>query len=198
MLTDEERVAARKLCAQAPDFIETENVGRPYMADYEPTAESKAFYNAARSLLPAALGDLALMHGRVLGLGQVIEMRGETIASLETENGRLTEELRVSQGELAKLVVGPNEYISPTYLADVAAQARLATTVIAERDEALVEVARLRSVLVSVRDFLQGVARRPELGRGAQDLVDEARAIDLVLDEPTKEPDGEGGHGDDQ
>lgn len=198
MLTDEERVAARKLCAQAPDFIETENVGRPYMADYEPTAESKAFYNAARTLLPAALSDLALMHGRVLGLGEVIEMRGETIERLETENRRLAEELLDAQGELAKLVVGPNEFISPTYLADVAAQARLVTTVIAEREAALAEVARLRAALINARAFLQGVARRPELGRGAQDLVDEARAIDRVLDAPAKGPDGEGGHGDDQ
>lgn len=45
------------------------------------------------------------------------------------------------------------------------------------------EVARLRAALIDVRGFLRGVARRPELGRGAQDLLDKAEALDRVLDE---------------
>jgi hypothetical protein len=44
------------------------------------------------------------------------------------------------------------------------------------------EISRLRAVLIDVRGFLRGVARRPELGRGSKDLRDEAVAIDRVLD----------------
>jgi hypothetical protein len=51
------------------------------------------------------------------------------------------------------------------------------------------EVDRLRMVLIGVRGFLRGVAQRPELGRGAQDLLDEAETLDRVLDEK-KEPRG--------
>lgn len=94
MLTDEERAAARELCNEAPDVIETADIGRPYMAYDQPTPESKAFYNAARSLLPRAIDDLALLHGRCAGLGAVIDLRGETIARLETENQRLSDALR--------------------------------------------------------------------------------------------------------
>jgi hypothetical protein len=36
--------------------------------------------------------------------------------------------------------------------------------------------------LIDARGFLRGTARRPELGRGAKDLLDEADAIDRVLD----------------
>ena len=49
------------------------------------------------------------------------------------------------------------------------------------------EVKRLRAALIDVRGFLRGVARRPELGRGAQDLLDEAEALDRMLD-VKKEP----------
>lgn len=44
------------------------------------------------------------------------------------------------------------------------------------------EIKRLQEALREVRVFLRGVARRPELGRGAKDLIDEAEAIDRVLD----------------
>ncbi len=44
------------------------------------------------------------------------------------------------------------------------------------------DVARLQAALREVRGFLRGVARRPELGTGAKDLIDEADAIDRVLD----------------
>lgn len=44
------------------------------------------------------------------------------------------------------------------------------------------EISRLRAALIDVRGFLRGVARRPELGRGAKDLLDEAEALDRVLD----------------
>jgi hypothetical protein len=43
------------------------------------------------------------------------------------------------------------------------------------------EIERLRAALREVRVFLRGVARRPELGRGAQDLINEAAALDRVL-----------------
>lgn len=43
------------------------------------------------------------------------------------------------------------------------------------------EVERLRAALIDARIFLRGVARRPELDRGAKDLLDEAAAIDRVL-----------------
>jgi hypothetical protein len=49
------------------------------------------------------------------------------------------------------------------------------------------EVARLREALVEVRGFLRGVARRPELGSGAQDLLDEAEVVDRALGK-IKEP----------
>jgi hypothetical protein len=68
-----------------------------------------AFIAAARTLLPAALSDLALMHGRVLGLGAVVDMRGETIARLETENRRLSEALHEAASAVLKRVVGDQE-----------------------------------------------------------------------------------------
>lgn len=43
------------------------------------------------------------------------------------------------------------------------------------------EVERLRAALIDVRGFLRGVARRPELGRGAKDLINEVEALDRVL-----------------
>lgn len=46
-----------------------------------------------------------------------------------------------------------------------------------------VEIDRLRAALRDVRGFLRGVARRPELGHGARDLIDEAAAIGRSLDE---------------
>lgn len=49
------------------------------------------------------------------------------------------------------------------------------------------EISRLRAALTDVRGFLRGTARRPELGRGAKDLLDEAEMIDRVLTE-TKAP----------
>ena len=45
------------------------------------------------------------------------------------------------------------------------------------------EVARLRAALKEARGFLRGVARRPELGTGAKDLLDEAEMLDRVLGE---------------
>jgi hypothetical protein len=45
------------------------------------------------------------------------------------------------------------------------------------------EISRLRAALIDVRGFLRGVARRPELGRGAKDLLDEAEMLDCVLGE---------------
>ena len=45
------------------------------------------------------------------------------------------------------------------------------------------EIARLRVALIDVRGFLRGFAGRPELSRGSQDLLDEAAALDRVLDE---------------
>lgn len=51
-----------------------------------------------------------------------------------------------------------------------------------------VEISRLRAALIDVRGFLRGVARRPELGRGAKDLLDEAAALDRVLGEKEATP----------
>ena len=51
-----------------------------------------------------------------------------------------------------------------------------------ERDKLSADVAQLRASLTDVRGFLRGTARRPELGRGAKDLLDEADAIDRALD----------------
>jgi hypothetical protein len=51
-----------------------------------------------------------------------------------------------------------------------------------ERAKLSADVARLQAVLIDVRGFLRGVARRPELEHGAKDLIDEAEAIDRVLD----------------
>lgn len=89
MLTDEERAAALRLCeASTPgpwDYDQLRHLS-PLRQDAD-----VAFIASARTLLPAALSDLALMHGRVLGLGAVVDMRGETIARLETENRRLSE-----------------------------------------------------------------------------------------------------------
>jgi len=50
-----------------------------------------------------------------------------------------------------------------------------------ERDKLTADVGRLRSALREARVFLRGVALRPELGQGAKDLLDEADAIDRVL-----------------
>jgi hypothetical protein len=38
-------------------------------------------------------------------------------------------------------------------------------------------------VLTEVRGFLRGVARRPDLGHGTKDLLDEVAWIDRALDE---------------
>jgi hypothetical protein len=55
--------------------------------------------------------------------------------------------------------------------------------IVAQSRELTIEVSRLRAALNDVRGFLRGVARRPELGRDAQDLLDEAAVITCVLDE---------------
>lgn len=57
-LSDEELDVACKLRDEASDYIEMENVGRPYMPDYEPTAESKAFYRSAHAILPRLITEL--------------------------------------------------------------------------------------------------------------------------------------------
>lgn len=49
--------------------------------------------------------------------------------------------------------------------------------------ELIVDVMVMRATLTDVRLFLRGVARRPELGSGASDLLDKAAMIDRVLDE---------------
>jgi hypothetical protein len=45
------------------------------------------------------------------------------------------------------------------------------------------EISQLRAVLIEVRGFLRGIARRPELGNGSKDLLDEAARIERVLTE---------------
>ncbi len=44
------------------------------------------------------------------------------------------------------------------------------------------DVAHLRVALIDARGFIRGVARRPELGHGARDLLDQAEMITRVLD----------------
>lgn len=55
--SDSEFGALRALHAAASPRIEMENVGRPYMPDYQPDADSKAFYEAAYEALPKLLDD---------------------------------------------------------------------------------------------------------------------------------------------
>ena len=50
------------------------------------------------------------------------------------------------------------------------------------------EVAGLRAALGAAHKFLRGVARRPELGDGAKDLIDEVAMIDVVLGEKKETP----------
>lgn len=134
MLTDEERSAALKLCDGGPPPPETDECGEgcehiecAYVVRLEGWAADHRRKLAA--LLPAALSDLALMHGRVLGLGAVIDMRGETIARLETENRQLAEGLR----EVSSYAIDRGRRLS------------------AERDAALAELADLGATLRSLR-----------------------------------------------
>lgn len=62
-----------------------------------------AFIAAARVLLPATLDDLALMHGRVVGLGALVDLRGETISRLEAERDRAVGGRDEAMGEADRL-----------------------------------------------------------------------------------------------
>lgn len=54
---------------------------------------------------------------------------------------------------------------------------------VAENNQLDVAVEKLRAGMISTRGFLLGAARRPELGSGSKDLLDEAAAIGRVLEE---------------
>ncbi len=66
-MTPAEIAAARALVDAAPTWIETENVGRPYMPDYEPTKESTDAYIGMLNALPRLLDEVERLtkeHGR--------------------------------------------------------------------------------------------------------------------------------------
>jgi soluble cytochrome b562 len=134
MLTDEERFAARKLCDEGPPSPEADECGEgcehiecAYVVRLEWWAADHR--RKLATLLPAALSDLALMYGRVLGLGAVVDMRGATIARLETENRRLSEALH----EVSTSATDRSRRLS------------------AERDETLAKLAALEVALRSLR-----------------------------------------------
>lgn len=57
-MTKDEIAAARALVAAAPTWIETENVGRPYVPDYAPTHESTDAYIGMLNALPKLLDEV--------------------------------------------------------------------------------------------------------------------------------------------
>ena len=95
------------------------------------------------------------------------DARMQAVADVGKVLARVRSRERIADSVVDELVKGSN--------AAAAAACRLTS-----------EVARLRDMLTFVRGFLLGVARRPELGTGAQDLLDEAAAIERALAE-TKE-----------
>jgi hypothetical protein len=84
--------------------------------------------------------------------------------------------------EVGKVIarVRSRERIDDIVVEDLVKGSNAAAAAACERG---VEISRLRAALIDVRGFLRGVARRPELGRGSKDLLDEAAALDRVLDE---------------
>jgi hypothetical protein len=57
--------ALRALCEQAPETIDLELKGRPYLQYEVPTQETKAFYEAARTALPALIDEVSRLRGEV-------------------------------------------------------------------------------------------------------------------------------------
>lgn len=88
--------------------------------------------------------------------------------------------------DVGKIVarVASREQIDDIVVEDLAKASGAAAAAACDRGA---EIKLLRAVLTEVRGFLRGVARRPELGHGAKDLLDEAETIDRVLT-ATKEP----------
>lgn len=83
--------------------------------------------------------------------------------------------------DVGKIVarVASREQIDDIVVEDLAKASGAAAAAACDRG---FEIKRLQAALREVRGFLRGVARRSELGHGAKDLIDEADAIDRVLD----------------
>jgi hypothetical protein len=65
--------ALRALCEQAPETIDLELKGRPYLQYEVPTQETKAFYEAARTALPALIDEVSRLRGEVERMRAVYE-----------------------------------------------------------------------------------------------------------------------------
>lgn len=93
-MTDIEKLEA--LRNAAPDYIDLEMRGRPYMQYEEPADECKAFYKAAHEALPDLLAELKALRA---GLKEACEI-GQSWAGRDTDDGiRLAELAKLTGGE---------------------------------------------------------------------------------------------------
>jgi len=207
---------ARKLCEAAtpppwravgskpPHVVYVHAAGvTPYVAKLHDSANgaaNAAFVVAARAFVPALLDEIERLRAAIRLVPIDSDDAGHTCAThdpsccdpcmqLETELWNAVNDYAISVGgDPSRHVHGNTPRMQAVVaVVRVVERWRARPQIDARAHETLVKTARrLRTALIDTRGFLRGFAGRPELGRGAQDLLDEAVMLDRVLDE-TKE-----------